>query len=102
MGERNSGCSGLISSACLAHTASSLCHRVQPEVKLKLSSAETYSKMRLKLVPNYNYDSHSDASAQRDNMGPWLYLTVFTSCWQHCKCALIFYGLFRRRQSSQF
>ncbi|TMS11025.1 Neurobeachin-like protein 2 [Larimichthys crocea] len=41
----------------------------QPEVKLKLSSAETYSKMRLKLVPNYNYDPHSDASAQRDNMG---------------------------------
>lgn len=38
-------------------------------MKLKLSSAETYSKMRLKLVPNYNYDPHSDASAQRDNMG---------------------------------
>uniref|UniRef100_A0A8C1VMY5 Neurobeachin-like protein 2 n=1 Tax=Cyprinus carpio TaxID=7962 RepID=A0A8C1VMY5_CYPCA len=34
--------------------------RVQPEVKWKLSSAETYSKMRLKLVPNYNFDSHSD------------------------------------------
>lgn len=34
-----------------------------------MSSAETYSKMRLKLVPNYNYDPHSEASAQRDNMG---------------------------------
>ncbi|XP_030639127.1 LOW QUALITY PROTEIN: neurobeachin-like protein 2 [Chanos chanos] len=44
-------------------------NRVQPEVKWKLSSAETYSKMRLKLVPNYSYDSHSDASASRDNMG---------------------------------
>lgn len=44
-------------------------------MKLKLSSAETYSKMRLKLVPNYNYDSHSDASAQRDNMGMRLYTT---------------------------
>lgn len=44
-------------------------NRIQPEVKLKLSSAETYSKMRLKLVPNYNYDPHSEASAQRDNMG---------------------------------
>ncbi|KAF7669441.1 hypothetical protein LDENG_00186230 [Lucifuga dentata] len=44
-------------------------HRVQPEVKWKLSSAETYSKMRLKLVPNYNYDTHSEASALRDNMG---------------------------------
>lgn len=25
--------------------------------------------MRLKLVPNHNYDPHSEASAQRDNMG---------------------------------
>ncbi|XP_060726425.1 neurobeachin-like protein 2 isoform X5 [Tachysurus vachellii] len=44
-------------------------NRGQPEVKWKLSSAETYSKMRLKLVPNYNFDSHSEASALRDNMG---------------------------------
>ncbi|XP_030605793.1 neurobeachin-like protein 2 isoform X4 [Archocentrus centrarchus] len=44
-------------------------NRVQPEVKWKLSNAETYSKMRLKLVPNFNYDPHSDASALRDNMG---------------------------------
>ncbi|KAM9851975.1 neurobeachin-like protein 2 [Aulostomus maculatus] len=43
--------------------------KVQPEVKWKLSSAETYSKMRLKLVPNYHYDPHSEASALRDNMG---------------------------------
>ncbi|XP_072572045.1 neurobeachin-like protein 2 isoform X2 [Paramormyrops kingsleyae] len=39
------------------------------EVKWKLSSAETYSKMRLKLVPNYNFDPHTEASAHRDNMG---------------------------------
>uniref|UniRef100_A0A4W6DRB4 Neurobeachin-like protein 2 n=1 Tax=Lates calcarifer TaxID=8187 RepID=A0A4W6DRB4_LATCA len=39
------------------------------DVKWKLSNAETYSKMRLKLVPNYNYDPHSEASALRDNMG---------------------------------
>uniref|UniRef100_A0A3P8V3W9 Neurobeachin-like protein 2 n=1 Tax=Cynoglossus semilaevis TaxID=244447 RepID=A0A3P8V3W9_CYNSE len=44
-------------------------NRFQPEVKWKLSNAETYSKMRLKLVPNHNYDSHSEASALRDNMG---------------------------------
>ncbi|XP_036071922.1 neurobeachin-like protein 2 isoform X9 [Oryzias melastigma] len=44
-------------------------NRVQPEVKWKLSSAETYSKMRLKLVPNYHYDAHCEASALRDNMG---------------------------------
>jgi hypothetical protein len=25
--------------------------------------------MRLKLVPNYNHDTHSEASALRDNMG---------------------------------
>uniref|UniRef100_A0A672Z3R7 Neurobeachin-like protein 2 n=1 Tax=Sphaeramia orbicularis TaxID=375764 RepID=A0A672Z3R7_9TELE len=37
--------------------------------KWKLSNAETYSKMRLKLVPNYNFDPHSEASALRDNMG---------------------------------
>ncbi|MBN3300810.1 NBEL2 protein, partial [Amia calva] len=43
--------------------------RVQSEVKWKVSSAETYSKMRLKLVPNYNFDSHQEASALRDNMG---------------------------------
>lgn len=49
---------------------------VQSEVNWKLSSAETYSKMRLKLVPNYNCDSHSDASAQRDNMGTNLGLNV--------------------------
>uniref|UniRef100_A0A8C1KGE3 Neurobeachin-like protein 2 n=1 Tax=Cyprinus carpio TaxID=7962 RepID=A0A8C1KGE3_CYPCA len=43
--------------------------QLKTNVKWKLSSAETYSKMRLKLVPNYNFDSHSDASALRDNMG---------------------------------
>nr|XP_020468355.1 neurobeachin-like protein 2 [Monopterus albus] len=44
-------------------------NKVQPEVKWKLSTAETYSKMRLKLVPNYNCDPHTEASALRDNMG---------------------------------
>ncbi|XP_068425985.1 neurobeachin-like protein 2 isoform X1 [Clinocottus analis] len=44
-------------------------NKVQPEVKFKLSNAETYSKMRLKLVPNYNHDPHTEASALRDNMG---------------------------------
>lgn len=53
-----------------------LISRVQSEVNWKLSSAETYSKMRLKLVPNYNYDPHSDASAQRDNMGMILGLSI--------------------------
>nr|XP_033801863.1 neurobeachin-like protein 1 isoform X2 [Geotrypetes seraphini] len=35
----------------------------------KLSSVENYSRMRLKLVQNYNFDSHLDASALRDNLG---------------------------------
>ncbi|KAG2459437.1 NBEL1 protein, partial [Polypterus senegalus] len=35
----------------------------------KLSSAENYSRMRLKLVPNYSFDPHVDASALRDNLG---------------------------------
>ncbi|XP_063308911.1 neurobeachin-like protein 2 isoform X7 [Pelobates fuscus] len=39
------------------------------EVKWKLSSAETYSRMRLKLVPNYAFDLHAEASALRDNLG---------------------------------
>lgn len=34
--------------------------------------------MRLKLVPNYNYDPHSDASAQRDNMGTSLSINIWT------------------------
>lgn len=56
--------------------------RVQPEVKWKLSSAETYSKMRLKLVPNYNYDPHTEPSALRDNMGtmPCVTVLAFTLC----------------------
>ncbi|XP_061093012.1 neurobeachin-like protein 2 isoform X2 [Conger conger] len=53
----------------LASERGAWAHRVQPEVKWKLSSAETYSKMRLKLVPNYCYDPHIEASALRDNMG---------------------------------
>uniref|UniRef100_A0A672QFS7 Neurobeachin-like protein 2 n=1 Tax=Sinocyclocheilus grahami TaxID=75366 RepID=A0A672QFS7_SINGR len=35
----------------------------------KLSSAENYSRMRLKLVRNYNFDPHREASALRDNLG---------------------------------
>ncbi|XP_078407580.1 neurobeachin-like protein 1 isoform X1 [Cetorhinus maximus] len=35
----------------------------------KLSSVENYSRMRLKLVQDYNFDPHADASALRDNLG---------------------------------
>ncbi|XP_055486139.1 neurobeachin-like protein 2, partial [Leucoraja erinacea] len=44
-------------------------HRNPSEIKWKLASVETYSRMRLKLVPNYNFDKHLDASALRDNLG---------------------------------
>ncbi|KAL2102018.1 hypothetical protein ACEWY4_003779 [Coilia grayii] len=53
----------------LTHQRAPWAHRTQSEVKWKLSNAETYSKMRLKLVPNYSHDSHSEAAALRDNMG---------------------------------
>ncbi|XP_072010630.1 neurobeachin-like protein 2 isoform X2 [Engystomops pustulosus] len=43
--------------------------RTPAEVRWKLSGAETYSRMRLKLVPNYQFDAHSEASALRDNLG---------------------------------
>uniref|UniRef100_A0A8C2BAE7 Neurobeachin-like protein 2 n=1 Tax=Cyprinus carpio TaxID=7962 RepID=A0A8C2BAE7_CYPCA len=41
----------------------------QKDMHWKLSSAENYSRMRLKLVRNYNFDPHREASALRDNLG---------------------------------
>ncbi|XP_016095948.1 neurobeachin-like protein 1 [Sinocyclocheilus grahami] len=41
----------------------------QKDIHWKLSSAENYSRMRLKLVRNYNCDPHKEASALRDNLG---------------------------------
>ncbi|PNJ31849.1 NBEAL2 isoform 5, partial [Pongo abelii] len=43
--------------------------RDPPIPRWKLSSAETYSRMRLKLVPNHHFDAHLEASALRDNLG---------------------------------
>ncbi|XP_047388286.1 neurobeachin-like protein 2 isoform X4 [Sciurus carolinensis] len=43
--------------------------RNPPPSHWKLSSAETYSRMRLKLVPNHHFDPHLEASALRDNLG---------------------------------
>uniref|UniRef100_A0AAR2JTD0 Neurobeachin-like protein 2 n=1 Tax=Pygocentrus nattereri TaxID=42514 RepID=A0AAR2JTD0_PYGNA len=45
----------------------------QKEMNWKLSSAENYSRMRLKLVRNYNFDPHREASALRDNLGKVLH-----------------------------
>nr|XP_020023925.1 neurobeachin-like protein 2 isoform X4 [Castor canadensis] len=57
----------------LWHQLSSPCGawalRDPPTPHWKLSSAETYSRMRLKLVPNHHFDPHLEASALRDNLG---------------------------------
>uniref|UniRef100_A0A663LWE4 Neurobeachin-like protein 2 n=1 Tax=Athene cunicularia TaxID=194338 RepID=A0A663LWE4_ATHCN len=38
-------------------------------VHWKLSNVENFSRMRLKLVQNYNFNAHQDASDLRDNLG---------------------------------
>ncbi|OXB76885.1 UNVERIFIED_CONTAM: hypothetical protein H355_002578 [Colinus virginianus] len=43
--------------------------RKQHPVHWKLSNVENFSRMRLKLVQNYNFNSHQDASDLRDNLG---------------------------------
>lgn len=43
--------------------------RKQNPIHWKLANVENYSRMRLKLVPNYNFKTHSEASALRDNLG---------------------------------
>uniref|UniRef100_A0A667HBP5 Neurobeachin like 1 n=1 Tax=Lynx canadensis TaxID=61383 RepID=A0A667HBP5_LYNCA len=48
--------------------------RKQNPVHWKLANVENYSRMRLKLVPNYNFRTHEDASALRDNLGEFQWL----------------------------
>uniref|UniRef100_A0A674JEQ9 Neurobeachin like 1 n=1 Tax=Terrapene triunguis TaxID=2587831 RepID=A0A674JEQ9_9SAUR len=43
--------------------------RKQNPIYWKLSNVENYSRMRLKLVQNYNFNSHQEASDLRDNLG---------------------------------
>uniref|UniRef100_A0A8C2YYB5 Neurobeachin like 1 n=1 Tax=Cyclopterus lumpus TaxID=8103 RepID=A0A8C2YYB5_CYCLU len=43
--------------------------RQQDEMHWRVSSAENFSRMRLKLVRSYNFDLHQEASALRDNLG---------------------------------
>ncbi|XP_028319544.1 neurobeachin-like protein 1 isoform X2 [Gouania willdenowi] len=43
--------------------------RKQDDIHWRVSSAENFSRMRLKLVRNYNFDLHTEASALRDNLG---------------------------------
>lgn len=53
----------------LIHNISGDMCRDPPTPHWKLSSVETYSRMRLKLVPNYHFNPHLEASALRDNLG---------------------------------
>ncbi|WAR10787.1 NBEL1-like protein, partial [Mya arenaria] len=43
--------------------------RAQPVIHWKLSNQENFSRMKVKLVPNYNFDLHTQASLIRDNFG---------------------------------
>ncbi|KAJ7408040.1 neurobeachin like 1 [Willisornis vidua] len=43
--------------------------RKQRPIHWKLSNVENFSRMRLKLVQNYSFNSHQDASDLRDNLG---------------------------------
>uniref|UniRef100_A0AAQ5ZZH5 Neurobeachin-like protein 2 n=1 Tax=Amphiprion ocellaris TaxID=80972 RepID=A0AAQ5ZZH5_AMPOC len=51
------------------HSLNSATLRQQDEMHWRVSSAENFSRMRLKLVRNYNFDPHREASALRDNLG---------------------------------
>ena len=42
-------------------------------MRWKLSCQENLSRMRPRLVPNYNFTTHEDASRLRDNIGQFLY-----------------------------
>lgn len=44
-------------------------NRQLSERQWRVSTAENYSRMRLKLTRNYNFDPHREASALRDNLG---------------------------------
>ncbi|XP_061165431.1 neurobeachin-like protein 1 isoform X2 [Saccostrea echinata] len=35
----------------------------------KLSNQENFKRMKVKMIPNYNFDPHTEASYQRDNLG---------------------------------
>ena len=48
--------------------------RNNAEVYWKMSNQENFSRMRVKLIPNYNFDQHIEASRQRDNLGKKMFL----------------------------
>ena len=38
----------------------------------KLSNQENFSRMKVKMIQNYNFDSHKEASLLRDNQGMYV------------------------------
>lgn len=61
-------------------------NRQQSEMHWRVSTAENYSRMRLKLTRNYNFDSHREASALRDNLGK----TALLLCGLHTRTFFFF------------
>ena len=43
-------------------------YRKPQETRWKLSNVENFSRMRMKLTQNYNFDNHEEASNLRDNI----------------------------------
>lgn len=43
--------------------------RNEHDVHWKLSSQENFMRMKVKVIQNYNFDPHIEASRQRDNLG---------------------------------
>ncbi|KAK3582874.1 hypothetical protein CHS0354_012486 [Potamilus streckersoni] len=43
--------------------------RCPGEIRWKLSNQENFSRMKVRLIQNYNFDSHLEASRLRDNLG---------------------------------
>lgn len=62
-------------------------NRQQSEMHWRVSTAENYSRMRLKLTRNYNFDPHREASALRDNLGKMTLLL----CGLHTRTFLPFF-----------
>lgn len=75
------------------------------EMHWRVSTAENYSRMRLKLTRNYNFDTHREASALRDNLGKTtllvcglfklgLPLSLFGQFWPKTHCSFSMFVCF--------
>ena len=55
----------------------------------KLSNQENFSRMKVKMIPNYTFDPHLDASQQRDNMGIACVCVCLCVCVFVCVCVCV-------------